>query len=69
MTTVKETGIARETGIGNVKKTATEMTGIAMIDTETTGAETVTETTEEMTVVALTHQTAKTGTDVNLHLL
>jgi len=52
-----------------VKKTATEMTGIAMIDTETTGAETVTETTEEMIVVAPTHQTAKTGTDVNLHLL
>src|SRR5882757_1583326 len=45
------------------------MTDIEMIDTETTGAGTVTETIEEMTVVVPTHQTVKTGTDALLLLL
>ncbi|KAG0709505.1 P-loop containing nucleoside triphosphate hydrolase protein [Suillus ampliporus] len=40
-----------------------------MIDTETTGAETITETTEEMTVGAPVLKTAKTGTDVHFPLL
>jgi hypothetical protein len=64
-----ENVIAPETGIGNVIKTAIVTTGIATIDTETTGAVTVTEMTEEMTVGALVQQTAKTGTDVRFPLL
>jgi len=43
------------------------MTGIVTIDTEMTSVET--ETTEETTVVAPTHQTAKTVTDVRFLLL
>jgi hypothetical protein len=64
-----ENVIAPETGIGNVIKTAIVTTGIATIDTETTGAVTATEMTEEMTVGALVQQTAKTGTDVRFPLL
>jgi hypothetical protein len=64
-----ENVIVRETGKGNVIKTAIVTTGIAMIDTETTDAATVTEMTEEMTVGAPAQQNAKTGIDVRFPLL
>jgi hypothetical protein len=64
-----ENVIVRETGIGNVIKTAIVTTGIAMIDTGTTDAVTVTEMTEEMTVGAPVQQTAKTEIDVRFPLL
>lgn len=64
-----ENVIARETGIGNVIKTAIVTTGIAMIDTETIGAVTVIGMTEETTVGAPVQRTAKTGKDDRFLLL